>query len=121
QGEGSQRLRGPRQAAHASTLTRLGKGASVVGQASRLPGSQGQARRLPYGTGAGWGSSGVRRMGQIVSIVYTPEGVDPRPPDHYARVPLSVATLTPGRGIVGDRKGTGRGRQLNVMAAHTLA
>jgi MOSC domain-containing protein YiiM len=60
-------------------------------------------------------------MGRIVSIVYTPDGVDPRPPDHYARVPVAAATLTAGRGIDGDRKGAGRGRQLNVMAAHTLA
>src|SRR5262249_12111625 len=35
-------------------------------------------------------------------------------------VPLAAATLTAGRGIDGDRKGAGRGRQLNVMAAHTL-
>jgi hypothetical protein len=45
-------------------------------------------------------------MGKIVSIVHTPPGIDPRPPDHYARVPLKVATLEAGRGIVTDRKGS---------------
>ena len=60
-------------------------------------------------------------MGQLVSIVHTPEGIDPRPPDHYARVPLETVTLEAGRGILGDRKGTGRERQLNIMAAQTLA
>jgi MOSC domain-containing protein YiiM len=32
-----------------------------------------------------------------------------------------AATLEAGRGIVGDRKGSSRERQLNVMAAETLA
>jgi MOSC domain-containing protein YiiM len=59
-------------------------------------------------------------MGKIVSIVHTPEGIEPRPPDHYARVRLEVATLEAGRGIVTDRKGKREGRQLNVMAAETL-
>src|SRR4051812_15633157 len=59
-------------------------------------------------------------MGQLVSIVHTPEGIDPRPPDHYARVPLETTTLEAGSGIVGDRKGAGRARQLNIMAAQTL-
>ncbi len=52
--------------------------------------------------------------------MHTPAGVDPRPPDHYARVPLEVATLLAGRGIVGDRKGGRPARQLNVMALETL-
>jgi MOSC domain-containing protein YiiM len=60
-------------------------------------------------------------MVKIVSIVHTPAGIDPRPPDHYARVPLEVATLEAGRGIVTDRKGSRTERQLNVMAAETLA
>jgi MOSC domain-containing protein YiiM len=60
-------------------------------------------------------------MGKIVSIVHTPAGIDPRPPDRYARVPLAVATLEAGRGIVDDRKGKQRDRQLNVMALETLA
>src|SRR5687767_4908401 len=57
---------------------------------------------------------------KVVSIAYTPKGIDPRPPDRYARVPVESAVLEAGRGIAGDRKGTGRGRQLNVMAAQTL-
>jgi hypothetical protein len=61
------------------------------------------------------------RVGQVVSIVYTPTRIDPSPPDHYARLPLEVATLDPGSGIVGYRKGSRRERQLNVMAAETLA
>jgi MOSC domain-containing protein YiiM len=60
-------------------------------------------------------------MARIVSIVHTPEGIDPRPADRYARVPLEVAALEAGRGIVTDRKGARPERQLNVMAAETLA
>jgi len=60
-------------------------------------------------------------MPQIVSIVYTPASfTEPRPADRYARVPLASAELIEGRGIAGDRKG-GRDRQLNLMAAETLA
>jgi hypothetical protein len=59
-------------------------------------------------------------MGKIISIVHTPSGIDPRPPDHYARVPLEAATLEAGRGIVTDRKGSNAERQLNVMALETL-
>lgn len=60
-------------------------------------------------------------MGKLVSIVHTPAGIDPRPPDHYARLPLAVAVLEAGRGIVTDRKGGKvEDRQLNIMAAHTL-
>lgn len=58
---------------------------------------------------------------RIVSIVHTPAGVDPRPADRYARVPLETATLKAGRGIVTDRKGSRPERQLNVMAWETLA
>src|SRR5262249_46113336 len=60
-------------------------------------------------------------MGSVISIIHTPEGVEPRPPDRYARVPLEAATLVAGCGSEGDRKGTGLKRQLNVMAAETLA
>jgi MOSC domain-containing protein YiiM len=59
-------------------------------------------------------------MGQIVSIVHTPAGIDARPADHYARVRLDSATLEPGRGIVTDQKGSRPERQLNVMALATL-
>jgi MOSC domain-containing protein YiiM len=60
------------------------------------------------------------QTGRIVSIVHTPADMDPRPPDHYARVPLEVATLQAGRGIATDRKGSRPERQLNVMALETL-
>jgi len=58
--------------------------------------------------------------GKLISIVYTPTGIDPRPPDHYARVSLEMARLIVGKGIEGDRKGKGD-RHLNLMAAETLA
>jgi MOSC domain-containing protein YiiM len=63
---------------------------------------------------------GQQHMAKVVSIVHTPEGIDPRPPDHYARVPLEAATLHAGRGIVTDRKGGRAERQLNVMTLETL-
>lgn len=63
---------------------------------------------------------GQQPRGKIVSIVHTPEGIDPRPPDHYARVPVEAATLRAGRGIVTDRKGGRPDRELNVMAQETL-
>jgi methyl halide transferase len=60
------------------------------------------------------------RTGKIASIVHTPAGIDPRPPDHYARVPLQTAILEAGCGIVTDRKGSRPERQLNVMALESL-
>jgi MOSC domain-containing protein YiiM len=59
----------------------------------------------------------------VVSIAYTPRGVERRPTGHYARVPLERATLVEQRGIKGDLKAAGNGgpRQLNVMRAETLA
>jgi MOSC domain-containing protein YiiM len=61
-------------------------------------------------------------VSHVISIVYTPAGAGTRrPQDHYARVAVERVTLVPFRGIDGDRKGgTGR-RQLNIMAAETLA
>ncbi len=59
-------------------------------------------------------------MAKIVSIVHSPAGIDPRPPDRYARVALDVAMLAAGRGIITDRKGNGQRRQLNIMAQETL-
>ena len=59
-------------------------------------------------------------MGRVVSIVYTPRDAGPRPPDHYARVPLEKATLEEFRGIVGDKKGGTGERQLNVMLAEIV-
>ena len=60
-------------------------------------------------------------MAHVVSIVYTPRGVERKPPDHYARVPLDRTTLVEGHGIDGDRKGGPGPRQLNIMLAETLA
>ena len=68
---------------------------------------------------AGKGGAREKPMCKIVSIVHTPAGIDP-PPDHYARVPLAVATLEAGRGIDSDRKGSRPDRQLNIMALETL-
>jgi MOSC domain-containing protein YiiM len=59
-------------------------------------------------------------MGQVVSIVYTPPDIPPRPAEHYARVPVESATLSADRGIDGDRKGSGQARHLNIMSAETL-
>jgi MOSC domain-containing protein YiiM len=59
-------------------------------------------------------------MPHIVSIVYTPENIDQRPADRYARVAVSQATLVKGMGIQGDSKGRGGKRQLNVMLAGTV-
>lgn len=60
-------------------------------------------------------------MPQVVSIAYTPGDVERRPADRYARVAVGLATLIEQRGILGDVKGTGGSRQLNVMRAETLA
>lgn len=61
-------------------------------------------------------------MPHVVSIVYTPrDAPQPRPPDHYARVPVERVTLVENRGIKGDVKGRPGTRQLNIMAAETLA
>jgi MOSC domain-containing protein YiiM len=58
---------------------------------------------------------------EIVSIVYTPAGVERKPADRYERVPLERAKLIADRGIDGDVKGAGGSRQLNIMLAETLA
>jgi MOSC domain-containing protein YiiM len=61
-------------------------------------------------------------MPTIISIVYTPDHVDRRPADHYARVSLERVSLIEGVGIEGDTKGGGgRSRQLNIMSAEILA
>jgi MOSC domain-containing protein YiiM len=60
-------------------------------------------------------------VAHVVSIAYTPAGIERKPPDWYGRVAISRAVLVEGHGIEGDLKG-GRGkRQLNVMRAETLA
>jgi MOSC domain-containing protein YiiM len=58
-------------------------------------------------------------MPHIVSLVYTPAGIEQRPEDHYARVAVASAVLVEGQGIAGDGKGRGS-RQLNVMLAETV-
>ncbi len=58
---------------------------------------------------------------QIVSIVYKPQGVEGQPPNQYARQSVEQARLLAGYGIEGDRKGGHPERQLNLMAAETLA
>src|SRR5262249_6921987 len=59
--------------------------------------------------------------GRLVSIVYTPQGVEPRKPqDRFARVPLDHARLAELRGIEGDLKGGTGNRQLNVMCTEVL-
>jgi MOSC domain-containing protein YiiM len=62
-------------------------------------------------------------MPHIVSIVYTPRGVERRPTDRYARVSVERAMLIEQSGIDGDLKAATNGgsRQLNVMRAETLA
>jgi MOSC domain-containing protein YiiM len=59
-------------------------------------------------------------MARIVSIVYTPTGVERKPTNNYARVPLERAMLMAKHGIEGDVKGTSGSRQLNIMRAETL-
>jgi MOSC domain-containing protein YiiM len=60
-------------------------------------------------------------MPHIASIVYTPKHDYQEPPDHYLRVPVSMAELVEGHGIDGDRKGSQPDRGLNVMSAEILA
>jgi MOSC domain-containing protein YiiM len=61
-------------------------------------------------------------MPHVVSIVYTPrDAPELRPQAHYARVAVDRVTLVENRGIEGDAKGRPGRRQLNIMAAETLA
>jgi len=59
-------------------------------------------------------------MGAIVSIVHTPDSVERKPADYYARVPLERTMLLADGGIDGDLKGRSQSRQLNIMAMETL-
>jgi MOSC domain-containing protein YiiM len=59
---------------------------------------------------------------RVVSIAYTPRDVAMRrPQDHYARVQRERVQLVEFEGIAGDVKGGSGKRQLNIMAAETLA
>jgi hypothetical protein len=44
-------------------------------------------------------------MPHVVSICYTPDGVERRPADRFARVVVAEAVLVEGHGIDGDAKG----------------
>jgi MOSC domain-containing protein YiiM len=65
-------------------------------------------------------------MPHVVSICYTPAGVERKPADHFARVVVAEAVLVEDFGIDGDAKGGSdkhgtNKRQLNVMFAETMA
>jgi MOSC domain-containing protein YiiM len=59
-------------------------------------------------------------MAHVVSLVYTPAGIEQRPEGRFARVPIERAVLVEGHGIAGDNKGRGDSRQLNVMLAEVV-
>ncbi|MFN8528237.1 MAG: MOSC domain-containing protein [Anaerolineae bacterium] len=59
-------------------------------------------------------------MPAIISICYTPDGIERQPQDFYARVPIGEAHLLEAYGIEGDRKGGHPVRQLNVMSREVL-
>src|SRR4051812_4853899 len=56
----------------------------------------------------------------IVSIAYTPAGIERKPKDSYGRAAVPRATLVADHGIEGDRKARGGQRQLNVMRAEMV-
>jgi MOSC domain-containing protein YiiM len=58
--------------------------------------------------------------GVLVVVVYKPDGIESRPPDHYARVPLEEAALRAGHGVEGDRKGGRSDRHINLTSAENL-
>lgn len=60
-------------------------------------------------------------MAHVVSLAYTPAGVERKPADRYARVPADAVELVAGHGVAGDVKGGSRYRQLNVMFAEAVA
>ena len=60
-------------------------------------------------------------MPRVVSLAYTPAGVERKPADRYARVSADAVELVPGYGVAGDLKGGSRKRQLNVLFAEAVA
>jgi MOSC domain-containing protein YiiM len=58
--------------------------------------------------------------GVVAAVVYKPEGVESRPADRFARVPLAEAVLLIGRGIDGDRKGGAEDRHVNLTSEQNL-
>ena len=63
----------------------------------------------------------MNTQAHIQSIVYKPEGIDPVPADHYARVVLESAELIASHGIAGDKKGGHPKRQLNIMCHEMMS
>lgn len=59
-------------------------------------------------------------MAHIRSITYTPESIERRPKNRFARVAVETATLIAGYGIAGDRKGGHPRRQINILGGSTL-
>jgi MOSC domain-containing protein YiiM len=59
-------------------------------------------------------------MGELVSIVFKPEGAPPNDAG-YTRVPVHETCLLAGYGIEGDMKGGHPTRNLNIMAAETVS
>lgn len=60
-------------------------------------------------------------MPHVVSLAYTPDTVERKPADRFARVPADAVELVADHGIAGDAKAGGRNRQLNVMFAEVVA
>lgn len=58
--------------------------------------------------------------GIIVSIAFKPVGIESRPADHFARVPVESAELVADAGIAGDRKAGAKDRHLNIMSREML-
>ena len=57
---------------------------------------------------------------RLVSISYTPAGIERKPADRYARVAFDRATLVADSGIEGDRKARSGRRQMNVLRAEVV-
>jgi MOSC domain-containing protein YiiM len=58
--------------------------------------------------------------GVLVSVMFKPEGVESRPPDRYARAPLTETVLRAGHGVEGDRKGGREDREINLTSIENL-
>ncbi len=59
-------------------------------------------------------------MASIRSITYTPDSIERRPKDRFARVAVQSVNLVAGYGIAGDRKGGHPRRQINILGQTTL-
>ena len=56
----------------------------------------------------------------LVAVVYKPDGIESRPPDRFARVPLTEAVLRVGHGVEGDRKAGRENRHVNLTSTENL-